>query len=192
MSRRLVLSVVLVVVLALVWAAAYAGCPKAEAKAGSTGGGAKCGMAAMWNPGTVGTLTGKVVSVEQCSCAKAGKGCCWGLVVDTGKGKVTVNAGPKWYADGKKFSLKPKDQVVVTGSEVTIEKGKCCPGCPMAKDCKCAMCQGKVVMAKEIRQGTNALTLRDDKGAPTWAGGMHGKMGAGCPMKMHEGCPMKK
>lgn len=73
--------------------------------------------------------------------------------VDTGTNVVTVHLGPRWYLQRQDVSVKPRQHVEVTGSDVTIE------GRP-------------VLVARHVKTDEGTLHLRDANGVPSWAGGM--------------------
>jgi hypothetical protein len=73
------------------------------------------------------------------------------LRVMTTDGKlVTVFAGPISYAEQKDFFVMPGDQISITGSEATIRSRT-------------------VILASELKKGTQTLELRDKDGKPLWS-----------------------
>ena len=73
-------------------------------------------------------------------------------VVQSGTEQVTVHLGPQWYVERQDIQIKPKDEVVVTGSRVTIP-------------------DGTVIAAGTVLLGDQTLHLRDAAGFPLWSGG---------------------
>ncbi|MDD2903926.1 MAG: DNA-binding protein [Syntrophales bacterium] len=104
----------------------------------------------IYNPQTVETLSGEVVSVEK---FMPGRGMSYGVhfTLKTDKETIPVHLGPSWYLDKQDIKIVPKDQVQVTGSRVTFE-GK------------------PAIIAAEVKKGDKVLKLRDQAGVPVWAG----------------------
>lgn len=102
----------------------------------------------IYNPQTVETITGKVVSVNPSS-----RGGYQGvhLTVKTDKETIAVHLGPKWYLDKQQMTFAPNDALEITGSRVTV-------GGQTA------------IIAKTVKKGSQVLTLRDANGIPAWAG----------------------
>ena len=105
----------------------------------------------MYNPQTVETLTGDVVSVE--SIPGRGGGGAYGVhfTLKTDKETIPVHLGPSWYINKQNIKIEAKDKVEVTGSRVTFE-GK------------------PAIIAAEVKKGDQVLKLRDQAGIPLWAG----------------------
>ncbi|MGE5443179.1 MAG: DNA-binding protein [Ignavibacteriales bacterium] len=105
----------------------------------------------MYDPKTVETLSGEVVSVDKITQAK---GMSYGvhLTLKTDKETISVHLGPGWYIEKQEVKIKPGDKVEVKGSRITYE-GK------------------PAIIAAEVKKGDEALKLRDENGFPVWAGG---------------------
>ena len=105
----------------------------------------------MYNPQTVETLTGEVMSVE--SIPGKGGGRAYGVhfTLKTDKETIPVHLGPSWYINKQNIKIEAKDKVEVTGSRVTFE-GK------------------PAIIAAEVKKGDQVLKLRDQAGIPLWAG----------------------
>jgi hypothetical protein len=117
---------------------------------GSGGWGPGSSYNKIYDPKTVETLTGEVVSVSSIVPNK-GMGAGIHMILDTGKEKVSVHLGPSWYLENQDVKIEPKDKVEVKGSKVTF--------------------QGKpAIIAMEVKKGDEVLKLRDDAGFPVWAG----------------------
>ena len=126
---------------------------------GGWGSGSKYGR--MYNPGTVETIKGEVVSVDKITPMQ---GMRYGvhLMVKTEKENISVHLGPGWYIENQDVTIEPKDKVEITGSRVT--------------------CDGKpAITAKEVRKGEKLLILRDENGFPAWSGWRRGGRGMGGP-----------
>jgi hypothetical protein len=104
----------------------------------------------IYNPQTVETLTGEVVSVEK---FMPGRGMSYGVhfTLKTDKETIPVHLGPSWYLEKQDIKIEPKDQVEVTGSRVSFG-GK------------------PTIIAAEVKKGNKVLKLRDQAGFPVWAG----------------------
>lgn len=125
----------------------------------------------MYNPQTVQTITGEVVSVDKfapmmgMSHGRMGapggamgmRGGAMGmpsgihLMVKTATETVSVHLGPSWFLEKQEVQIKPGDQVKVTGSRITFD-GK------------------PAIIASEVSKGGRVLKLRDANGAPVWSG----------------------
>jgi hypothetical protein len=109
------------------------------------------GGSRMYNPQTVETLTGNVVSVESIPGKGGGRSYGVHLTLKTDKETIPVHLGPSWYIDKQNIKIEPKDKVEVTGSRVSFE-GK------------------PTIIAAEVKKGDKVLKLRDQAGIPMWAG----------------------
>jgi hypothetical protein len=104
----------------------------------------------MFNPKTLETLSGEVVSVEKLT---PGKGMSQGVhfTLKTDKETIPVHLGPGWYMEKQGVNLAAGDKVEVTGSRITYE-GK------------------PAIIAAEVKKGDQVFKLRDAAGVPAWAG----------------------
>ena len=75
------------------------------------------------------------------------------LMVKTDTAETEVGLGPTQFLKDQKLKLKKGDTVEVTGATATTA-------------------QGKVFIARQITTGGKTVTLRDEKGTPTWPRGM--------------------
>ncbi len=115
------------------------------------GWGARTPYGRMYDPKTVETISGVVEKVQKITPMR---GMSYGihLLVKTDKESVDVHLGPAWYIEKQNVKIKKGDAVEIKGSRVTF--------------------QGKpVVIAAEVKKGSEVLTLRDENGIPAWAGG---------------------
>jgi hypothetical protein len=98
-----------------------------------------------YDPKTVETVQGKVLSIEKTQPARGGVH----LMLQTDKGTVAVHLGPGWYIDKQTPKIEANDTISVTGSRVTID-GK------------------PAVIAAQVKKGNEILKLRDENGIPVW------------------------
>jgi len=118
-----------------------------ENQGGKGGGGA--GYDRMYDPKTVGSVSGEVVSVDKITDRGTGYGV--SLTLKTGKETILVYLGPGWFLEKQDLTFAPKDQVEITGSQITV--------------------QGKpAIIAGQVKKGDKSLKLRDPAGIPAWAG----------------------
>jgi hypothetical protein len=105
----------------------------------------------MYDPKTVETIRGEVISVDK---IVPGKGMSYGLhaVLKTEKGEISVHLGPGWYLEKQDLKVGVKDTIEVKGSRITFE-GK------------------PAIIAAEVKKGDGVLKLRDDRGVPAWSAG---------------------
>jgi hypothetical protein len=116
---------------------------------GDLGPGGGAGYDRMYDPKTVGSVGGEVVSVDKITDRGTGYGL--SLTLKTGKETILVYLGPGWFLEKQDLTLSPKDQVEITGSQITF--------------------QGKpVIIAAQVKKGDQSLKLRDPAGIPAWAG----------------------
>jgi hypothetical protein len=104
----------------------------------------------LFNPGTVGTVSGEVVRVEQ-AFSGSGQDYCVHALLRTPKGQVTAILAPKGYMEEQGLAIAPKDRVTVTGSLISV-LGK------------------PFLLAMEV-QGDRTMKLREASGRPAWAVG---------------------
>ena len=104
----------------------------------------------MYDPETVETVKGEVVSVEKFTPAN-GMSSGVHLLLKTGKETISVHLGPSWYLDNQDAQVEPKDKIEITGSRLTLD-GK------------------PVLIAAVVKKGDGVLKLRDENGVPMWAG----------------------
>jgi hypothetical protein len=117
---------------------------------GGSGWGPGTPYARMYNPQTVETITGEVLSVDKITPMK---GMSYGvhIVVNTDKEMISVHLGPGWYIENQDVKIAPRDKIEVKGSRITYE-GK------------------PTLIAAEVKRGNEVLTLRDANGFPLWSG----------------------
>jgi len=134
-----------------------AGTALAQAAQGGQDG--PCGGGRLFDPKTVETLHGEVVSVEQiqgqgCAHGRRGRGSGYGvhLTLKTSDGQIAVHVGPNWFLEKQGLAIAQGDELEVTGSRVVFE------GAP-------------VIIAAQIKKGDQTVRLRKDSGVPVWSGG---------------------
>lgn len=126
---------------------------------GSGGWGAGAEYSRLYNPKTVETLEGEVVSVDDYTPRNAtGRGV--HVTLKTDKESVAVHLGPAWFIERQDVQIEAKDNVKVTGSRVTYE-------------------DKPAIIAAEIEKGDEVLELRDKQGIPRWSIGRGRRMGRG-------------
>lgn len=103
----------------------------------------------LYNPATVETDSGEVVSVQRIVPMKGMSG---GLhfIMKSDKGTISVHLGPAWFLQKEGVKIEPEDHVTVRGSRITFE------GEP-------------ALIAAEISKGGKTWRFRDDKGIPLWS-----------------------
>jgi hypothetical protein len=148
MKKRLTTGIAVLAVLALSASAALA--QRGIAWRGGGGWGPGTNYARLYNPQTVETVTGEVVSVDRFT---PEKGMNYGihLVVKTDKETISVHLGPSWYIENQDVKILPKDKIEVKGSRITYE-GK------------------PAIIAATVTMGDEVLGLRDAAGIPAWSG----------------------
>ena len=107
-------------------------------------------LSTLFNPGTVGAVSGEVVRVEQVL-SGSGRDYCVQALLKTPQGQMTAILGPRGYMAAQGLTITPKDRVTVTGSLISV-RGK------------------PFILAMEV-QGDRTMKLRDSSGRPAWAKG---------------------
>ena len=117
---------------------------------GSGGWGMGSNYNRMYDPKTVETISGEIVSVDRMTPVK---GMSYGvhLTLKTDKETVSIHLGPVWYIENQDIKIEPKDRVEVKGSRITFE-GK------------------PAIIAAEVKKGDEVLKIRDENGFPFWSG----------------------
>jgi hypothetical protein len=149
MMRRLVPVVVVLTVLGTL-GAYEALAQRGNAQRGGGGWGPGVAYARLYNPQTVETISGEVVSVGRITPMK---GMYYGVHVTlkTDRETISVHLGPGWYIENQDATILPKDRIEVTGSRITFE--------------------GKPTMiAATVKKGDEQMVLRDANGFPAWSG----------------------
>lgn len=104
----------------------------------------------MFDPKTIETLSGEVVSVEK---MPSMRGMSYGvqLMLRTDKETLPVHLGPGWFIENQDLKIVAKDKVQIKGSRIVFD--------------------GKPAMiAVEVSKGDGVLKLRDENGFPMWSG----------------------
>ena len=104
----------------------------------------------MFDPKTVGTITGEVVRVEL-SALQKGMSPGVHLILKTSNETIPVHLGPAWYLERQDIKIEPKETVEVTGSRIVFE-GK------------------PAIIASEVKTKDGIMKLRDENGFPVWSG----------------------
>jgi hypothetical protein len=104
----------------------------------------------LFNPGTVGAVSGEVVRVEH-AFSGSGADYCVHALLTTSKGQVTAILAPKGFMAAQGLTITPKDRVTVTGSMISV-LGK------------------PFILAMEL-EGDRTMKLRAANGRPAWAEG---------------------
>ena len=109
----------------------------------------------IYDPATVETVTGQVVSLEPIT---SRRGNCQGigLTINMGESNIVVHLGPQWYLDKQTMKLTSGDMVEIKGSKVFRRRED-------------------VFIAAEVKRGSDVLKLRDASGVPAWAGSWCGE-----------------
>jgi hypothetical protein len=144
-TKRIV--ILLTALLMVTWATTVFAAPPGR---GSGGWGMGSPYQRMYNPATVETVSGEVISVNKMTPSK-GMGAGVHLQLKTAKETIPVHLGPSWYIDRLDARIEKGDAIEVKGSRVTVA-GK------------------QVIIAAEVKKGDATLKLRDDSGIPVWAG----------------------
>ena len=113
-------------------------------------GGRRLHYSTLFNPGTLGAVSGEVVRVEQ-TLAGNGADYCVHALLKTPQGQVTAILAPKSYMANQGLVITPKDRVTVTGSLLSI-------------------LNKSFILVMEV-EGDRTMKLREASGRPAWAVG---------------------
>ncbi|MFP4099054.1 hypothetical protein [Coleofasciculus sp.] len=103
----------------------------------------------MYNPDSVETITGEVVSVDRFS-SNRGRSQGMRMQMRTGDETVSVHLGPAWYWQDQGITIEPNDRIQVQGSRVNMA------GTP-------------AMIAAQVQKGNQVLRLRNANGVPVWS-----------------------
>ncbi len=117
---------------------------------GSGGWGHRSHYGRMYDPNSIETITGEVVSVETFT-PRGGMSQGVHLLVKTGNETVNVHLGPLWYFENQDIRIQPKDTIEVKGSRVSFTGQS-------------------AIIAAQVKKGDVTLILRDESGFPVWSG----------------------
>jgi len=117
---------------------------------GSGGWGEGTSYGRMYDPKTIETISGEVLSVDKITPMK---GMSYGvhLTLKTDNETLSVHLGPGWFMENQDVKLESGDKIEVKGSQITFEGQS-------------------VIIAAEIKKGDAVLVLRDASGFPVWSG----------------------
>jgi hypothetical protein len=101
-----------------------------------------------YNPTTVETVSGTVLSIEKTTVEKK-QGYWVDVMLQTGNGTIAVELGPAWYVDKQTPRIEVNDMIMVTGSRMAMN-GK------------------PILIAAEVRKQNEILKLRDANGISVW------------------------
>lgn len=118
-------------------------------RAGGQGWGAHTAYGKLFDPSTVETIRGVVVSVERFTpLRQMGYGLL--VVLETPGETIDVHVGPGWFVAEQDFPINPGDRLTVRGSRILFQ-------------------ESPAIIATELRSGERILKLRLDNGQPVWS-----------------------
>ena len=104
----------------------------------------------IYDPKTETTIKGVIQEVREVP--GPGQGMGTHLIVKTGQNTIEVHVGPSWYLREQKCEFKKDAEIEILGSKVNLQGTD-------------------VLVARQIKDGSNTCTLRDPQGVPAWSGG---------------------
>jgi hypothetical protein len=108
------------------------------------------GQGPMYDPSTEATITGTIEQIQTLDMmCQSGTH----LTVKTDKGNTEVALGPTKFLADQKLELKKGDQVQIVGAKANTKRGE-------------------MFVARQVTNDGKTVTLRDDKGVPSWPRGM--------------------
>jgi hypothetical protein len=108
------------------------------------------GQGPMYDPSAEATITGTIEEIQALDMmCQSGTH----LTVKTDKGNTEVALGPTKFLADQKLELKKGDQVQIVGAKANTKRGE-------------------MFVARQVTNGGKTVTLRDDKGVPSWPRGM--------------------
>lgn len=117
---------------------------------GSGGWGHHSNYGRMYDPNTVETIRGEVVSVDSFT-PIGGMSQGMHLRLKTDRETVDVHLGPAWYLQNQDIQIQPSDKITVTGSRINFNGQS-------------------ALITNRIEKGEQTLILRDESGFPVWHG----------------------
>ena len=117
---------------------------------GSGGWGTGNSYGRMYDPNTVETLVGEVITVGRITPNRRMSYAVY-IIVKTEKETVSVHLGPGWFIDNQDIKMKLQDRVEVKGSRIFF-RGK------------------QAIIAAEVKRGNETLKLRNESGFSVWSG----------------------
>ena len=150
MKRTITLMVMVSILGFLLAAESFAQPAKGMKWEGSGGWGIGTQYGSLYNPRTVESINGEVVSVDTITPLQ-GMSSGVHLIVKTDRETISVHLGPAWYVQRQDIKIVPGDKVEISGSRITF--------------------QGKAaILAADVKKGDEMLKLRDGNGFPVWSG----------------------
>lgn len=117
---------------------------------GSGGWGMGSAYNRMYDPKTVETVKGEVVSIDRVTPMRGMRKGIHITIKKADKETLSVHLGPSWYIENQDVKILPKDNVEIKGSRITFQ------GRP-------------ALIAAEVKKGDEVLKLRDENGIPLWS-----------------------
>jgi hypothetical protein len=103
----------------------------------------------MYNPDSVETITGEVISVNQFT-SNRGRSQGMYMQMRTGNETVSVHLGPAWYWQNQGMTIEPNDRIQVQGSRIN-------------------RAGNSTMIAAQVHKGNQVMRLRDANGVPVWS-----------------------
>jgi len=125
----------------------------AKMRMGGGGWGQDTNYNRFYNPQTVETISGEVISVDKIIPIR-GMNPGVHVVVKTDKETISVHLGPEWYIKNQDMNINPKDKIEVKGSRISFDNKP-------------------AIIAAEVKKSDEILTLRNESGFPAWSGWRH-------------------
>lgn len=106
-----------------------------------------------WNPATVETIKGEVMSKDIITPPKGRRvSAAVGMTLKKEDGSIIyVHLGPEWYMDKQELTIKVGDTIEVTGSKIVVDGNT-------------------VLLVSSIKKGDKTWQFRDAQGFPYWSG----------------------
>lgn len=118
---------------------------------GSSGWGPGSEYCRLYDPKTVETIKGEVLSVEK---FRPQEGMAYGihLLIKSDKETISIHLGPEWFIAAQDTKIQPKGNIEVKGSRMTHR----------------FFGDNPFIVAARVKKGDEVLVLRDDNGLPVW------------------------
>ncbi len=105
-----------------------------------------------YNPKTEVTFKGTVQEVKEYPSQGGGSRTGLHVILKTDNGSFDVHVGPTDYWKKNGFELTKGDSIQVIGSKIKVD-------------------DAEFIIAREVKKGDKAVTLRNAEGVPAWSGG---------------------
>lgn len=118
-------------------------------RAGGQGWGAQTAYGKLFDPKSLVTVRGKVLSIQRFTPLRQ-MGYGFLVIIQTKEETLDVHIGPGWFVAEQDFEIQPGDEITVRGSRIKFD-------------------ERPTIIATRVQKGSKVLNLRTDDGIPVWS-----------------------